>query len=67
MHATLINAAYAGSAALAEVETVAKCLADAMERAHGGRWRIQIDHEYEFVTVVRRRERGPINPKPETM
>lgn len=67
MHATLIKAACTGSAVLAEVEAAAKRLADAMERAHGGSWRIQIEHENEFVMVARRRDRGPINPKPEKM
>ncbi|WP_432346644.1 hypothetical protein WMC41_00585 [Shinella yambaruensis] len=65
MHATLIKAACTGSAVFAEVEAAAKCLADAMERAHGGRWRIQIEHEHQFVTVARIRDRGPIKPKPE--
>ncbi|WP_439625888.1 hypothetical protein [Shinella sp.] len=67
MHATLMKAASAGSAALAEVEAAAKCLADTMERAHGGRWRIQIEHEHQFVMVIRIRDRSPIKPKPEIL
>ncbi|MDG4675652.1 hypothetical protein P9A16_31625 [Shinella sp. 838] len=40
-------------------------MAEAMERAHGGRWRIQVDHEHQFATVARLRDRGPVKPKPE--
>lgn len=67
MHATLIKAVCEGSAVFAEVEAAAKCLADAMERAHGGRWRIQIEHEHQFATVAIIRDRGPVKPKPEAV
>lgn len=65
MHDALIRAACTADAVFVEVRTAAKRLAEAMERAHGGRWRIQVDHEHQFATVARLRDRGPVKPKPE--
>ncbi|MBD9640760.1 hypothetical protein IB277_31165 [Ensifer sp. ENS07] len=61
----LLQATVAASAAIAECSAAAELLARAMERAHGGSWRIQIDHEDEVAIVARRHHRGPLTPKPE--
>lgn len=65
MHPSLTKAAVSAAAAIAEVQAAAEYLAAAMERIHGGEWRVAINHEGEFVTVARRRGNRPITPKPE--
>ncbi|KSV72927.1 hypothetical protein N182_28785 [Sinorhizobium sp. GL2] len=61
----LLEAAVSASAVIAECRAAAELLARAMERAHGGSWRIQIDHEDEIAIVARRPRRGPVTPKAE--
>lgn len=40
--------------AASEIEAAAEYLADLMRAAHGGTWRIDIDHDICFVLVSRR-------------
>lgn len=57
------HALISAEAAMAEVRAAAEYLSGAMQRIHGGNWRIQIEHEDLFVMIARRRDRQPISPK----
>lgn len=66
MEALLTQATTLANSSIAECDAAAKQLGQAMQRVHGGVWRIQIDHEDELVVVARdRRKDPPIAPKPE--
>lgn len=41
---------------------LAEALCEKMQEIHGGNWRVQIDHDAEFVMVARRADR-PTAPK----
>lgn len=43
---------------MVQIEAVAKHLAILMEEVHGGSWRVQIDHENEFLMVAKRPDRN---------
>ena len=45
------------------VRLLAHCVADNMQKAHGGNWRIQIDHEHGLVIIARRQDREIEQPK----
>lgn len=42
------------------VEALAHSLCNQMEKIHGGKWRIHIDHETHFVMVRMSNDKGPI-------
>ena len=42
------------AAAALQIERDAAFIATAMALIHGGDWRVQIDHQAEFVAIVRR-------------
>lgn len=43
-----------GNALAADVERLTRQLQKAMQTIHGGEWRVQIEHEHQFVMVVAR-------------
>ena len=43
-------------------QMLAGSLRDVMQEIHGGNWRVQIDHDAEFVMIARRADR-PTAPK----
>ena len=54
IHPALLEAARSATTATAELKAGLDLVAGVMERIHGGRWRVQIDHEEGFVLVARR-------------
>lgn len=37
---------------LIQIEAVAKHLSDLMKDVHGGEWRVQIEHQHNFIMVA---------------
>ncbi len=58
VHPMIATAAANAGIRMAQIEAVANHLADLMRQAHGGRWRVQIEHEHGFVMVAERPQRS---------
>lgn len=58
----LTDAVAHADAKMATARLLAEALCEKMQKIHGGSWRIQIDHEAEFVMIARRADR-PASPK----
>lgn len=56
-------ATHEGTVLLETINIAAAGLARMMQAAHGGDWRVQIEHDAEFVMIARRADRRPAQPK----
>jgi hypothetical protein len=65
-HPIVTTATVAAAAAVAEVQTAADLLAEAMRKIHGGSWRVQVEHESTFVMVAQIGDKSRVKPKPES-
>lgn len=63
--AILANARVSADASIFNVQVFANALRDMLQRIHGGRWRIQIEHEEGLVLIARRGDRDITAPRPE--
>ena len=63
--AILANAVVSANNSIFNVQVFTEALRDMLQRTHGGRWRIQIEHEDGFVLIARRGDRDIAKPRSE--
>ena len=54
LHSDISKQFSQAASAIEEVRAVAEYLAELMRGIHGGDWRIQIDHDIEFIFILPR-------------